>query len=244
LQDYHPNGLLFEYVCGPEGRPLGYRAKASKGMFRNPQLLPQPLKPGFYAGKNDRRHFQHHLRYEVVQVRNHQLHTASRNEADEIMLSFQESIKASKTDSLPSIVDLVKSNHRGRFAFVSGRKITGDINVPTGELSWVAITSTLRDVADFPTPPVVLINGRQCHQVTNAWPGWKQVARPFYCDSSWKKGWLLELRGTMNADDEWNEGFKYCDEAQYVFWLPDEKFRNYFILSKLPCHFGSYLWDA
>ena len=84
-----------------------------------------------------------------------------------------------------------------------------------------------------------------CHQVTNAWPGWKQqLARPFYCDSSWKEGWLLELRGTRNADDEWNEGFKYCDEAQYVFWLPQEQHGNYFILSKLPCHFGSYLWDA
>jgi len=240
LQDYHPNGLLFEYLSGPEGRPLGNRAKASKVMFQNAQ----PLQPGFYVGKNDRLFFHRHLKHEVLQVRNHQLHTASRNEADEILISFQETLKASKTDSLPSFVDIFKSNHRESFAFVSGKKVTGDIYVPTGELSWIAITSTLRDMTSFPTPPTELVNGPQRHEVTNAWPGWKQVARPFYCDSSWKNGWLLELRRTINADDEWNEGFKYCDEAQYVFWLPDEQLRNYFILSKLPCHFGSYLWDA
>jgi len=237
LQDYYPNGLLFEYLCGPEGRPLGSKVKPSKGVSQNAQ----PLQSGFYVGKNDRRHFHRHLRYEVVQVRNHQLQTASNKEPDEM---FQESLKASNTDSLPSVVELFQANHRENFTFVSGRKVTGDIYLPNGELAWIAITSTLRDVSAFPTPPTVVAKGSQCHQVTNAWPGWKQIARPFYCDSSWKKGWLLELRGTRNADDAWGEGFKYCDEAQYVFWLPEEQHRNYFILSKLPCHFGSYLWDA
>lgn len=243
LQEYYPNGLLLEYICGPEGRPLGNRAKASKvkGVFQHAH----PLQPGFYVGKNDRRFFHHHLRHEVVQLRNHRLQTASSNEPDEIMLSLQESLTASGTDSLPSIVDLVESNnHRANYNFVSGRKVTGDIYVPTGELTWIAITSPLRDMTMFPSPPKVLVKGSQCHQVTNAWPGWKQLARPFYCDSSWKEGWLLELRGTKDADDEWDEGFKYCDETQYVFWLPEEQHRNYFILSKLPCHFGSYLWDV
>ncbi len=244
LRDYYPNGLLLEYMCGPEGRPLGNRAKASKGkgLFQNAQ----PLQPGFYVGKNGRRFFHRHLRYEVVQLRNHRLQIDSNNEPDHNMFSLKESLKASETDSLPSIVDvdLVESNHRANYDFVSGRKVTGDIYVPTGELTWIAITSTLRDVTKFPTPPTVLVKGSQCHQVTNAWPGWKQLARPFYCDSSWKEGWLLELRGTRNADDEWNEGFKYCDEAQYVFWLPQEQHGNYFILSKPPCHFGSYLWNA
>ena len=194
LQDYYPNGLLFEYLCGPEGRPLGSKVKPFKGVSQNAQ----PLQSGFYVGKNDRRHFHRHLRYEVVQVRNHQLQTSSNNEPDEM---FQESLKASKTDSLPSVVELFQSNHLEKFTFVSGRKVTGDIYLPNGELAWIAITSTLRDVSAFPTPPTVVAKGSQCHQVTNAWPGWKQIARPFYCDSSWKKGWLLELRGTRNADD-------------------------------------------
>jgi hypothetical protein len=248
LHHYYPNGLLFEYLCGPVGRPLSNRVKASKGLFHNsPQ--PQPLQPGFYVGKNSRRFYQRHLRYEIVQVRNHQMkiQADSNNKPDEIMLSFQESLKASKTDSLPSIADLLLSNHRESFTFVSGRKITGDIYVASGELARIAITSRLRDISAFPTPPPVLVQGSQCHQVTNAWHGWKQLARPFFCDSVWKKGWLLELRGTRNADDEeWGEGFKYCDEAQYTFWLPEEQQqqRNYFILSKLACRFGSYLWDA
>lgn len=102
-------------------------------------------------------------------------------------------------------------------------------------------------MSGFPTPPTVLVNSSQCHQVTNAWPGWKQLARPFYSDSVWKKGWLLQLRGTRNADDEWGEGFKYCDKAQYAFWLPEDQQQqrnSFIILSKLSCHFGSYLWDA
>jgi hypothetical protein len=249
LQDYYPNGLLFEYLCGPLGRPLQNRVKASKGLFRNAQPQPPPLQPGFYVGKNDRRSYQRHLRYEIVQARNHQMkiQAASNNKPDEIIVSFRESLNASKTDSLPSIVDLLRSNHSESFTFVSGRKITGDIYVSTGELAWIAITSGLRDILAFPTPPPSLVQGSQSKQVTNAWPGWKQLARPFFCDSVWKKGWLLELRGTRNADDdEWGEGFKYCDEAQYAFWLPEEQQqqRNHFILNKLACHFGSYLWDA
>ena len=239
IQAYYPNGLLFEYLCGSKGRPLSLddKERVAKDLVHSTH----PLAPGFYAGRNNRYRYKRNLRNEIVQVRNHQLQKDCAETVHDIMISIQDSLKASKSDSLPSMADFVQSHCRKNVSLVSGRKVTGDIHVPTGELAFVAITSPVKNVAIFPTPPSVLVKGSRCHQVTNAWPCWKQLARPFYCDPSWKEGWLLELRGTQHADDDWGEGLEYCDAAQYAFWVPEDD--NNIILSKLSCHFGSYLWE-
>lgn len=244
MKDHYPNGLLFEYLCGPEGRPLSNKVQTPTKSLNTLHSL----QPGFYVGKNTQRFHQRHLQNEIVKVRNHNIQY-TRDKPNGFSSSFQEDLNVSKTDALVMVLDIIQPNHLGsisdteNFTFVSGRKITGDIHVPSGETSWIAITSKLEEVTGFPTPPTAILQGSQYHQVTNAWPGWKQLARPFFIDSTWKKGWLLELRGTKNAEiDEWGEGWKYDIEAQYVFWLPEE--RSYFIFSKLSCHFGSYLWDT
>jgi hypothetical protein len=244
MKDHYPNGLLFEYLCGPEGRPLSNKVQTPT---RSLNAL-HSLQPGFYVGKNTQRFHQRHLQNEIVKVRNHQIQYTG-DKPNCFSSLFQEDLNVSKTDALPMVLDILQPNHLERisdseiFTFVSGRKVTGDIHVPSGETSWIAITSQLEEVTGFPAPPTAILQDSQYHQVTNAWPGWKQLARPFFTDSTWKKGWLLELRGTRNVEvDEWGEGWKYDIEAQYVFWLPEE--RTYFILSKLSCHFGSYLWDT
>lgn len=246
MKDHYPNGLLFEYLCGPEGRPLSNRVQTQAKSLNT--LHPHPLQHGFYVGKNTQRFHQRHLQNEIVKVRNHHIQYAG-DKLNGFSSLFQEDLNVSKTDALLMVLDILHPNHLESisesedFTFVSGRKVTGDIHVPSGETSWIAITSTLEEVTGFPTPPTAILQDSQYHQVTNSWPGWKQLARPFFTDSIWKKGWLLELRGTKNAEvDEWGEGWKYEIEAHYVFWLPEE--RNYFILSKLSCHFGSYLWDT
>ena len=142
MKDHYPNGLLFEYLCGPEGRPLSNKVQTPTKSLNTLHSL----QPGFYVGKNTQRFHQRHLQNEIVKVRNHNIQY-TRDKPNGFSSSFQEDLNVSKTDALVMVLDILQPNHLGSisdsetFTFVSGRKVTGDIHVPSGETSWIAITS-------------------------------------------------------------------------------------------------------
>ena len=78
-----------------------------------------------------------------------------------------------------------------------GRKVTGDMHVPVGEITWFADITRRSDTNTAPTT-VEDQNGNR-HRIVRSWNGMGTLAYPMFRNPSWDKGWLLELEGNLFA---------------------------------------------
>jgi hypothetical protein len=83
--------------------------------------------------------------------------------------------------------------------FVSARKVTGDVHVPSGEVTWVGLVSDVANAAAgsssqaLGSAELVDASGRR-RQARQAWPGWGTLSRTGFRSPQWAPGFLLELQ--------------------------------------------------
>jgi len=82
-----------------------------------------------------------------------------------------------------------------------GRKVTGDTNVPAGEITWFADISkySVTDTDTNTAPTTVEDQNGNRHRVVRSWDGMGTLAGPLFQRPIWDKGWLLELEGNLFA---------------------------------------------
>ncbi|GFH47647.1 predicted protein [Chaetoceros tenuissimus] len=74
---------------------------------------------------------------------------------------------------------------------VVGRKLTGDLHVAAGEITWFADVS--KPSSDGDAPVQVVDKDGVTYRVSKSWPGMGTLAYPLFQSSSWNDGWLLQL---------------------------------------------------
>lgn len=202
------NKLLLEYLHGPSGRQFLSMQQQTHPIHIEASM---PLiKPGLYVGDYGSEYG--HFRHEILQVR----YLDSRNVKEAFGGRIPEDFSPSPKVSI----------------FISARKVTGDIHVPTGEVTWCADISAAD--LDANRPKIIKDNQNVDHRVQRAWPGWGTLALPNFCEPDWDKGWLLQLE-----DDEYDGTSRFA--FSWSCWNGDECI----VLNALPnCVADSYLWSS
>jgi len=140
-----------------------------------------PMKCGLFIGNYD--NMYSYCKHEILHV------------------SYVDS-SAALQDTLGSrkLPDNYQPKHNSFFIFA--RKVTGDIHVPAGEITWFAdMTAKDNDIADndsdsdsdIRTPTNVLDKYGTNHRVIHSWSGYGTLSTIFFSSCSWDKGWLLQL---------------------------------------------------
>ncbi len=94
-------------------------------------------------------------------------------------------LQATFGNRLPDDVDCYQDS-----ILLVARKITGDIHVPTGEITWfVDVTKKSRGE---PPEQVKDVNGIS-YSVIKSWSGFGTLASYYFGSPSWDEGWLLQL---------------------------------------------------
>jgi len=90
--------------------------------------------------------------------------------------------------------------------FLVGSKVTGDVHVPAGQTTFVALCSPdpLRSLLDAArgAAPVEVVNrmSSRMERVRQAWPGWGTLAMYGFRMPSWSPGWLIQLESDDGSD--------------------------------------------
>lgn len=190
--------FLMEYLDGPNGRPISDATAYQKIMKESIQIdSNMPLiKPGLYVGSYGTQYgFRQH---EIIQIRYFEISEDNgKSQQDERQVLLDDAFGG----RIPS--DFSTKEELTTF-LISGRKVTGDTHVPTGEVTWVAnMSKTIEDTSD--RPEFVLDHNRQRHNVKRAWPGYGTLAYLFFQRPSWNDGWLYQLE-----DDEYDGSSRFA----------------------------------
>lgn len=208
--------ILLEYLDGPEGQPLSLNPISRSLTIHISSTMPF-VNPGLYVGSYgaDYGNFQH----EIVQIR--YLKVGGNDSDNSSVLE----------DAFGGRVPDEMSNLRSTI-LVSARKVTGDLHVPTGEVTWCANISA--DCQSSREPPHTIRDRRNIqHRVVRSWPGWGTLAFPYFACPHWDNGWLVQLE-----DDDRD------DTSRFAFCWSSFEFDECTVLTALPNPGGSYLWSA
>jgi len=140
------------------------------------------LKPGFYVGGYEA--IYGFLRHEILHLSHVCVDTKSHRSLEE---AFGSRIPENN----------LFGNDCTRGVLMVGRKVTGDMHVPVGEITWFADITRRSDTNTAPTT-VEDQNGNR-HRIVRSWNGMGTLAYPMFRNPSWDKGWLLELEGNLFA---------------------------------------------
>jgi len=99
--------------------------------------------------------------------------------------------------------------------FLVGRKITGDIHVPAGEITWFADVTGFNDTKMAPAIVEDEENGGR-YRVVRSWNGLGTLSYPYLINPSWNDGWLLELEGNLYSFC-WK---KFQPQTKVIFKFP------------------------
>jgi len=104
--------------------------------------------------------------------------------------------------------------------FLIGTKVTGDVHVPAGQTSFVALCgpAALRGTlgSSRGEAPQLVTNRRsqQPERVHDAWPGWGTLAMFGFRSPSWAEGYLIQLDGGLTGTTRF--GFSWNRDAEIV----------------------------
>jgi hypothetical protein len=206
--------LTLEHLDGANGRRLllasGGRTQGSTIRVTRQQPL---IHPGLYVGSYHRELYEQ-FSDEILQLRYYEL--VPDDGALDVVVSAQTGasppsawatmLRAATAGSAEALIDcfgerqpphralaLLEAQWRAGLAcrFVSARKVTGDVHVPSGEVTWVGLVSVVANAGALGT----LVDGSgQRHQPHQAWPGWGTLSMAGFQNPHWAQGWLLELQ--------------------------------------------------
>lgn len=90
--------------------------------------------------------------------------------------------------------------------FLVGTKVTGDVHVPAGQATFVALCSppalsaSLEQARGLPIQQVVNRSSGAREDVLRSWPGYGTLATFGFGNPSWAPGWLVQLRTGRDGD--------------------------------------------
>jgi len=111
--------------------------------------------------------------------------------------------------------------------FVRGVKQCGDLHVPMGATTFVAICgppdacSALANGVDVPSC-VINQQTRHMESVVRAWHGWGTLAYEGFDSPSWAGGWLLQLTDSSGSPGDHRFGFvwdRQTQDAVVLHWI-------------------------
>ena len=98
----------------------------------------------------------------------------------------------------------VHGSDSGRCAVLIGRKVTGDMHVPMGAATFVALLDSWTHEAAESVPKQVVTQRRSAHgrqeRVARGWEGFGTLAYPGFRHPQWDRGWLVQL-AQLDDDD-------------------------------------------
>jgi hypothetical protein len=97
---------------------------------------------------------------------------------------------------------------------VTGRKVTGDLHVPSGELTFGALVHpqvTLTNTGRAECPETVIDRGGKHleYRVLRHWDGWGTLAFENFRNPSWSIGTLLQLTGDYRGTGDHRDSFGF-----------------------------------
>jgi len=159
------------------------------------------LRPGLYVGD-----YGHHMygqfKYEVLLV---EFRECTRENVGELFARPVDGEGVPRM--LQQILDGVPPNET--CSFLVGTKVTGDIHVPAGQATFVALLSPryareqLDTAREAQPRQVINRSTRQQECVHSSWPGFGTLAMPGFGAPSWASGWLVRLEAL--PDDTGNQ---------------------------------------
>jgi hypothetical protein len=266
--------LTLEHLDGANGRRLllasGGRTQGST--IRVPRQQPL-IHPGLYVGSYHRELYEQ-FSDEILQVRYFEL--VPDNGALDVVVSahtrasppsaWAAMLRAATAGSAEALIDcfgerqpphralaLLEAQWRAGLAcrFVSARKVTGDVHVPSGEVTWVALVSDVDNAgaagAGFVNESLAaLVDGSgQRRQARQAWPGWGTLSMAGFRSPRWATGWLLELEPSVEGRAGARAGeLRAAEERRFAFhW--EGRAQPLIVLAPLPNRgAGAYRWAA
>lgn len=157
------------------------------------------LSPGLYVG--DYGHSMYgQYRHEVLLVEYRECGVEG------LEALFARPFESALPTELTAALEAVGAENVGSMGFLVGSKVTGDVHVPAGQTTFVALCSSpeLRlqlDRAREPAASVVINRGnREIEEVIRAWPGFGTLAMFGFGQPSWAPGWLVQLEPTSDGD--------------------------------------------
>ena len=111
--------------------------------------------------------------------------------------------------------------------FVIGRKVTGDMHVPLGEVTWVALVHpSLPAEGDDKEPTcgpavtdTIRDRGGGSERVIRSWHGVGTLAMPGFRGASWAPGRLLQLEPDAEGQDRFGFEWGGREGATVLRWL-------------------------
>lgn len=108
--------------------------------------------------------------------------------------------------------------------FVRGVKQCGDIHVPMGATTFVAVcgpAAACEMLAQQATPPTVLLNRQtnKSEQVVRAWRGFGTLAMPGFHQPSWADGWLVQFEDSPNGFHRFGFAWDRNQDAVVLQWI-------------------------
>eukprot|EP00554_Chaetoceros_debilis_P016448 CAMPEP_0194123412 /NCGR_PEP_ID=MMETSP0150-20130528/54419_1 /TAXON_ID=122233 /ORGANISM="Chaetoceros debilis, Strain MM31A-1" /LENGTH=508 /DNA_ID=CAMNT_0038816647 /DNA_START=81 /DNA_END=1604 /DNA_ORIENTATION=+ len=88
-------------------------------------------------------------------------------------------------------------SHDSSSVLLIGRKVTGDMHVPAGEITWFADINRL--CGDGTAPATIEDQNGTHHRVVRSWNGLGTLSYSLFRKPSWDEGWLLELEANIFA---------------------------------------------
>ena len=109
--------------------------------------------------------------------------------------------------------------------FVCARKVTGDVHVPMGSLSFSALVSPLLPTPASQRDTITDRSTQRVRLVSRRWMGWCTLAHIGFRYPSWTKGQLVQVAPERAGQ---RPGFAFCPgdewdhEAIVISWLPTQ----------------------
>ena len=162
-------------------------------------------------------------------------------ESDELRAFFQ---RGDDSRPLPpavtQVLDWLHSTPTsgGRCTLLIGRKVTGDIHVPMGAATFVAVLEPQMDMGRIQPVPTQAVTRAGHERVVRGWDGFGTLAYPGFGKPSWDPGWLVQLEDDDDGrrfafvwgsrqDDSANMLTQVVAQSDAVFVGEDETMRPY-----------------
>eukprot|EP00939_MAST-03C_sp_MAST-3C-sp1_P004664 g4664.t1 len=176
--------LNFRWVDGPE--------RVSRDFFEYHVPL---IRPGLYYGTYNRMYHKFKREVLLVQYKRYKIHPTNASETWE---SIRKEMFCSDIQQDPQgAFDRVRRqlDSAREIVFVTGRKCTGDIHVPSGELTWVALVHPAMPIEA--SEEVDYVSEREVpslrYHVRRSFFGWGTLAHPGFRRPCWNIGLLVQI---------------------------------------------------
>lgn len=134
------------------------------------------LKSGFYVGNYGEMYSS--FRHEILYISHRFVDTSNSKSMEEVFGSRTPPMNPFGTEDSSGFL-------------LIGKKVTGDLHVPAGEITWCVDITKLNSTTNAPV--TIKDKDSNKHNVIKSWNGMGTLSYYLFQGASWENGWLLEL---------------------------------------------------